>query len=259
MRDAEFELYKRKTTSLDDMRRAFMFILLDPLVRLARNVALFGIVPGTWNPFARRVAESLACAYALGWNAQADKLGELIPRNIEMRYPIWSEEDYDPRWEKPREPFVRFTFALYADFASVILPEMPPHPYESPVYDAMLACWREPDPDRLIEPLLNVCDWHTHECMYSRSERPSRNVDFINDTLMGWPIEVHMVYRLRERLGLALPEALDHPLMQTPLGPYPPPQPLPRDPVISAFIRRLYDEIPGLRGVLGSTLDAAIV
>jgi hypothetical protein len=259
MRDAEFDLYKRKTESTNELAGAFLFVFLDSYLKLARNVTLFGVVPIMWRRGARDVAQSLACAYALGWNAQADRLGELIPSNILMRRPLWTEEDYDPRWEKAREPFVRFALALYADFAGVSLPEMPPHPYESPVYDAMLACWRQVDPESIVEPLLNVCDWHTHECMYSQSDRPSKSVDFINDTLMGWPIEVHMIYRLRERLGLALPQTLDHPLMRTPLGLYRPPQPIPKDPIASGLILRLYEEVPGLRDVLGSTLDPAIL
>ena len=167
---------------------------------------------------------------------------------------LWSTEDWDPRWEKRREPFARFTLALYADFAGITLPELPPHPYESPAYDAMLACWRNPDPQTLVEPLLNVCDWHTHECMYSRSDKPSKNVDFINDTLMGWPVEVHTIYRLRERLGLALPAELNHPLMQAPLGPYLAPQPVPHDDRLERVVRRAYAEVPGLEEVLAGAL-----
>ncbi len=250
MRDAEFNLYKRKTDSTNELAGAFLYVFLDSYLKLARNVTLFGVVPIMWRRGARDVAQALACAYALGWNAQADRLGELIPRNILMRWPLWTEEDYDPRWEKAREPFVRFALALYADFAGVNLPEMPPHPYDSPAYDAMLACWRQTDPEGIVEPLLNVCDWHTHECMYSQSMRPSKEVDFINDTLMGWPVEVHMVYRLRERLGLALPGPLDHPLLQTPFGAFLPPQPVPEDLELQRVVQRAFAELPGLAEVL---------
>jgi hypothetical protein len=90
--------------------------------------------------------------------------------------------------------------------------------------------------------------------MYSRSDRPSKNVDFINDTLMGWPVEVHMIYRLRERLGLALPAELDHPLMRAPLGLYLPPQPIPHDERLEKVIRRACTEVPGLQQVLDGVI-----
>ena len=90
--------------------------------------------------------------------------------------------------------------------------------------------------------------------MYSRSDRPSKKVDFISDTLMGWPVEVHMIYRLRERLGLALPAELDHPLMRAPLGPHLPPQPIPHDERLETVIRRACTEVPGLQQVLDGVI-----
>ncbi|MCU0762688.1 MAG: hypothetical protein MUF76_06870 [Hydrogenophaga sp.] len=195
-------------------------------------------------------------SYSLGWNSSADKIAEWAVHFMPQRA-LWTEEDEDPRWQRNREPFARFTWALWADFAGVSLPKMPDHPYESPAYDKLLACWRTPEPEALVEALLDVCDWHTHECMYSRSMLPSKQVDFIDDTLMGWPVEVHMVYRLRERLGLALPPALDHPLMQAPLGAYLPAQPIPRDERLQQVISRACREVPGLEAVLQQALGPA--
>jgi len=252
MRRAEYEIYRHGQSDRDELVVAAWHEVLHELLRMGRNMAVMN-QSHCWSSSIRGVAETLSIAYAVGWNSAADKIGEWAIALMPQRC-LWSEEDVDPRWEKRREPFARFTLTLYADFANVTLPDLPPHPYESPVYDAMLACWRDPDPQALIEPLLNVCDWHTHECMYSRSDKPSKNVDFINDTLMGWPVEVHMIYRLRERLGLALPPELAHPLMQAPLGAYLPPQPVPHDDRLERVIRRAYAEVPGLETVLAGVL-----
>ena len=127
---------------------------------------------------------------------------------------------------------------------------LPHHPFPAPAYDALLACWRDPDPAVLVEPLLAACDWHTHECMYSRSDAPHKDVDFIDDSLMGWPLEVHMVYRLRQALGLALPASLDHPLMQTPLAEYRSPWPQPQDPLWLRVRARALRDFPALAALL---------
>jgi hypothetical protein len=199
--------------------------------------------------------EQFNIALSLGWGAQADKLHHLV-FGMKPVSPLWSKGTFDSRSEKPREPWGRFTLALCSQFYGHSLPVMPPHPYESPAFDALLACWRDPDPAALVEPLLAVCDWHTHECMYSRSDRLSKNVDFIAAVLMGWPVEVHTVFRLRERLGLALPPLPDHPLMQTPMGPYLPPQPVPMDDRLRRFCQRGYGEVSGLRELLGDVIPA---
>ncbi|MCY4744778.1 hypothetical protein NYO99_07335 [Pelomonas sp. UHG3] len=252
MRRVEFDIYKRESADRIEFALAAWHNVVRHLMLFGRGAALLGTAP-CWGSSIRDLAESLAMAYALGWNAAADKIAQcavlVMPQGA-----LWSAGDLDPRNEARREPFARFTLALYADFAGITLPELPPHPYESPAYDALFACWRDPDPEVLIEPLLATCDWHTHECMYSRSDRPSKDVDFINDTLMGWPVEVHMVYRLRERLGLRLPAELDHPLMKSPLGAYLPPQPVPQDERLNKVIRRACAEVPGLADVLAGVI-----
>lgn len=251
MRRAEFDIY-HGNVGRSNLILATWHEVLHLLLSFGRNIAGMGRLP-LWSVSIKNVAEVLSLACAMGWNEAGDKIGEwalkLMPYGC-----LWRDSDFDPHWEKNREPFARFTFSLYADFVGIALPELPPHPYESPAYEALLACWRDPDAEVLVEPLLAACDWHTHECMYSRSDRRSKNVDFINDTLMGWPVEVHMVYRLRERLGLGLPGELDHPLMKSPLGAYLPPQPVPHDDRLDKIIRRACNEVPGLADVLAGAI-----
>ncbi|MFT7722267.1 MAG: hypothetical protein QM788_05495 [Roseateles sp.] len=248
MREAEYEIYAGGRNDRSALAQGFRYRLIELLIRFAVG-SISGHPPNAWACSARDLAEALACASSFGWTESAERLTRLaLPMIADGA--LWAPEEFDPRWEKRREPFARFAISLWAKFMGIELPRQPPHPYSAPVYDTLLTCWQDSDPRTLVEPLLAACDWHTHECMYSRSDRPSKNVDFINDTLMGWPVEVHMVYRLRERLNLALPEKLDHPLMQVPLGPYLPPQPIPHDERLDRIIRRACSEVPGLQEVL---------
>lgn len=86
--------------------------------------------------------------------------------------------------------------------------------------------------------------------MYSRSDDPDRDVDFVDDTLMGWPLAVHMIYRLREDLGLPLPATLDHPLMRTGLAAYLPRWPEPACNLLSRAKRQAVVDCPELAELL---------
>ncbi len=193
---------------------------------------------------------SIAALVAVGWLGQARSL---LAATLQV-LPLGVFGDANPN-ERSREPYRRcfawFTVKLLADWAGQPLPaKLPEHPYPAPAYDALLACWRHPDPAALVDVLLAVCDWHTHECMYSRSDKGSKDVDFSLDPYMGWPLEVHMVYRLREDLGLTNPSSLDHPLMETGLAPYLPPWPVPEDALLAQVTAKALREFPALGGLL---------
>lgn len=255
VRRAQFDLYASSASSAAEFRSAVGYWVMARLLMLGRNATLNGGL-NVWKIQLQDISETTAMASSLGWSRAADFTVKYALQQLPLGL-CWTSDDWDSRWEKRREPFARFVISNYADFSGARLPDLPPHPYEAPAYDSLLAAWRHPDPAFLVEPLLAVCDWHTHECMYSRSDKPSKNVDFINDVLMGWPVEIHMVYRLRERLGLPLPDALDHPLMQTPLGTYHTPCPMPIDELQQRVLQRAFSEIPGLaeliEPVLGGT------
>lgn len=193
---------------------------------------------------------SIGGLVAVGWLNQALAL---LLATLEM-LPLGVFSDANPN-ERSREPYRRcfawFTVKLLADWAGQPLPaKLPEHPYPAPAYEALLACWRHPDPVALVDVLLAVCDRHTHECMYSASHKASKDVDFGLDPYMGWPLEVHMVYRLREDLGLTNPSSLDHPLMETGLAPYLPPWPVPEDALLAQVTAKALREFPALGGLL---------
>lgn len=120
----------------------------------------------------------------------------------------------------------------------------PAHDYPAPVYNALLQRWRTQDEGQLVELLLAACDWHAHEC-WKWSDKPEKHGDFVLDPHFGWPIEIHLVFRLRETLGLKNPD-LEHPLMRTGLGAYLPAIPVVTDPLLAAVTNKAMQLFPQL-------------
>ena len=137
-----------------------------------------------------------------------------------------------------------FFIKLFADWQSINT-EFEPELYPAPLFDELLQRWREPDKNQLIELLLAICDQHTHEC-FERSNSITKHKDFSLDPFFGWPIEIHMLFRLREDIGLENPE-LDHPLMQTGLAPYLPKVPVVTDDLLDRVTEKVCREYPELR------------
>ncbi len=81
------------------------------------------------------------------------------------------------------------------------------------IYKAFAAHWRHPDADALAPLLLAVCDEHTHRT--TKGKPYGDEFDFFG--FERTPVEILLVFKLREELGLPNPK-LDHPLMNTPLG-----------------------------------------
>lgn len=81
-------------------------------------------------------------------------------------------------------------------------------------FDALLANWRSASAADLAPLLLEACDRHTHQC-----ESTDSDMEFDLPFRAFWydPYEILAVLRLRSSAGLDNP-ALDHPLMNTPLG-----------------------------------------
>lgn len=252
LREAAYVLLRGESHSVEKLSVATLYELRALQIWQSRNITWVSEGKKPHDSF--RFADTgyaLATTFALGWMGAATKLGKVTLQML----PLGAFNDADPflsvRGEPARRCFAWFALKLFADWSGQALPEpLPRHPYPSPHYDALLACWREPDPANLIEPLLAVCDWHTHEAIYSRSDKSSKDVDFGLDPYMGWPIEIHMVYRLRESLGLSNPAELDHPLMKTALAPYLPVQPIPKDDLLDKVTSRALTEYPTLADLL---------
>ena len=66
----------------------------------------------------------------------------------------------------------------------------------------------------LVPACLAVCDVHTRLCEVACDTQAT---EFNNGEFSRTPIEILMIFKLRQRLGLHNP-VIDHPLMQSPLG-----------------------------------------
>ena len=107
----------------------------------------------------------------------------------------------------------------------------------NPIYKALAAHWRHPDADALVPLLLATCDEHTHH--NARGDAYDYHNDF--STFARTPVEILLIFKLREELGLANPK-LDHPLMNTALGQLPPEVSPKMDDVMAVAIKRARDE-----------------
>jgi hypothetical protein len=108
-----------------------------------------------------------------------------------------------------------------------------------PIYEALLQKWRTQD-QSLESLLLAACDRHTHQARYD-SNREFFELSYDNTWYV--PFEILSVVRLRESLGLSLP-ALDHPLLNTPLGKLPPVTQPYTDETLRAVLDRVGQQLP---------------
>lgn len=114
-------------------------------------------------------------------------------------------------------PIYCFLLRLFADYFC-----MPVVPFSDKVKDEVLFQhlfdkWKNPEFDRLKELCVLVCDYHLTRC------KPSKGNDwyeFSNLSWSLWPIEINLLFKLRELLGLNNPD-INHPLMNTTLGQLP--------------------------------------
>lgn len=99
------------------------------------------------------------------------------------------------------------------------------------VAEGVLQMWNTPDVESLGEWLVQLCNQHT------RLTTMRDFMDFSGD-FSHFPVEVLMLFRLREQIGLVNP-AVDHPLMKFPWSRLWPAQPARPDELLSGVYRRL--------------------
>lgn len=184
----------------------------------------------------RTYGDLLPCLLSLGWVEEARRFAPWWINAVITGYCFDSRPPFRnrSRW---------FYLRLMADYLGMQGVDWPEYMGSAPQYDALLDGWREP-PEILLQMLVDACDLHTHEC-FGRSDAEDKQQDFADDVIMGWPIEIHMILRLRNELGLANPE-IDHPLMQTGLGQMPEPLPFVSDELLDALTAKvceIYSEL----------------
>jgi len=141
-----------------------------------------------------------------------------------------------------------FMLRLFADWVGDVSHQWPGYAYDEPIYEALLAHWRTPNPDDLVPCLLAACDRHTWQ---TGKESQKNSYDFNQDRhLECVPVEILFIFRLRQWEGLANP-SLDHPLMAAPFDQLPPEQPVPElDELMQGVLKRALEDWPQYDEVL---------
>lgn len=160
--------------------------------------------------------ESMADAFLLGWEEEAIYQGYLIHAALNRNYYLILE------YEEEHRRGQAFMLRLFADWRGDVSHQWPSYAYDEPIYKGLLERWRDPDPQVLVPWLMAACDRHTHQANYRETSKTF--YDFSDITLIRTPIEILMLFRLREMMGLSNP-ILDHPLMEAPYDQLPTIQP----------------------------------
>jgi len=182
------------------------------------------------------MTQCMAFSFLLGWKEQGIYQGHLAFAALNRSYQL--EQQYTDQHKRAHV----FMLRLFADWeGSGLQHDWPPYGHDQPIYNGILEHWRTPDPEILRPWLLAACDRHTHEARFDTSKT---FYDFGDQRLTRTPIEILLVFRLREYLGLANP-VLDHPLMEAPFDQLPEPQPaFEPDEYMQGTLKRVREDWP---------------
>lgn len=162
------------------------------------------------------MTNGMAFSFLLGWREPAIYQGYLTYATLNCQYQL--KESYEQDHRRAHA----FMLRLFADWRGDGLSHAwPSWGTDVPLYNGILERWRDPNPEMLTPWLLAACDRHTQES----GNDPEKNQDFTDCRLTRTPIEILMVLRLRQWMGLANP-VIDHPLMESPFDSLPETQPL---------------------------------
>jgi hypothetical protein len=159
------------------------------------------------------MTEVMAMTFILGRVQEGTYQGYLTHAALNRKYQL--QLSYEERHRRVHA----FMLRLFADWRGDVGHEWPAFAYSEPVYEGILERWREPDADVLTPWLIAACDRHTHE-----SQRDSESKFYDCSAFPRTPLEILLLFRLRELVGLQNPD-LCHPLMEPPFDALPEAQP----------------------------------
>jgi hypothetical protein len=134
-------------------------------------------------------------------------------------------------------PASQCVLRIFADYLGEPEPQLQGEALTHPIYNALAKHWRHPDAEALAPLLLATADEHTRRNIACKPY--GNNFDF--DYFARTPVEILLVFKLRQELGLRNPK-LDHPLMNTALGVLPNEVPFRLDGVIGPVVARMRDD-----------------
>lgn len=179
----------------------------------------------------------------LGWKDAVIHQGYLTHAALNRRHQLVIE------YEEEHRRAHAFMLRVFADWVGDVSHQWPAYAYDEPIYEALLANWRTPNPEDLLPGLLAACDRHTWQ---TGKDSQKHSYDFNQDWHMERvPVEILYLLRLREWEGLPNPQQIDHPLMAAPFDQLPPEQPVPEfDELMQGVLNRAREDWPQYDEVL---------
>jgi len=182
-----------------------------------------------------RMSETLACCVMLNQMKEAIYLAYLTFSAINLRYQLALSYNEEHRRAQA------FILRLFADWQGGMRHDWPSDLKSEPTYEGILARWRDPESNQLAKLLKDACDRHVRQALNDTS---NRFFDFPDESMMRTPVEILMVFRLRELIGLTNP-TVKHPLLKSPFDKLPAHEPLPPpEPIMQATLSRLWSDWP---------------
>jgi len=190
-----------------------------------------------WEP----AATAMAAAFVVGVTTEGSRLGLLIFAALNHDHQLVLS--YHDKHRKAQA----FMLRLFADWHGGIAHSWPANVLDEPCYEGILAHWRDLDPDILARHLHDACERHARQAKWDTS---TKFYDFGDETSMRTPLEILLVFRLRELIGLDSP-AVEHELMAPPFDRLPAtPVTWNAPPLYDAVMRRLRRDWPNFDDVL---------
>src|SRR5271165_4197481 len=207
------ELQERSALSLgwdiDLAARSFASIYTSEMIELLTHFLFPRRFPGRiLDMMGMRMLPNTALGLIFGATDQALRLARLQASAYRKGY----------YFAKPFYPIFTFILRVLVDYLGDAPLPIEGESAKEPIFNALFDLWREPDPTALTEVCLAACDFHTHRC---RTGKRDAFHEFDNGGWMLIPIEILLLFKLRQRIGLENPQ-LDHPLMGGAFGTLPP-------------------------------------
>jgi hypothetical protein len=166
--------------------------------------ARFGRVGGM--PIDMKVVPYASIGFLIGAKPQAVNFSRLLIKAFHKKW--FNYQEY---------PIFCFILRILADFLDEKPLELSGKAAQEILFHELFNEWKNPDPDSIVELCLAACDYHTHQC---KPDNGNKWHEFNNGEWVWWPIEINLLFKLRELLGFKNPD-INHPLMNTTLGQLP--------------------------------------